>query len=89
MIKRFRGRDDMILPRMAAFRPDLVIVSAGFDAHRRDPLAQVELDEADFAWATKRVMDLTGGRLVSLLEGGYDLQGLSRSVAAHVAALTG
>ena len=81
--------DDLILPRIAAFRPDLVIVSAGFDAHRRDPLGQVELDEADFAWATRRVMDLTGGRLVSLLEGGYDLQGLSRSVAAHVTALMG
>ena len=81
--------DELILPRIAAFRPDLVIVSAGFDAHRRDPLGQVELDEADFAWATRRVMDLTGGRLVSLLEGGYDLQGLGRSVAAHVAALMG
>lgn len=81
--------DDLILPRMAAFRPDLVIVSAGFDAHRRDPLGQIELDEADFGWATRRVMDLAGGRLVSLLEGGYDLQGLSRSVAAHVTALMG
>ncbi len=81
--------DDLILLRIAAFRPELVIVSAGFDAHRRDPLGQVELDEADFGWATKRVMDLTGGRLVSVLEGGYDLQGLSRSVAAHVTALMG
>ena len=81
--------DTLILPRIAAFRPDLVIISAGFDAHRRDPLGQIDLDEADFAWATKRVMDLTAGRLVSLLEGGYDLQGLSRSVAAHVTALMG
>ncbi len=85
--------DDLLLPRMAAFRPDLVIISAGFDAHRRDPLGQVELDEADFGWATRRVMDLAdrfaGGRVVSLLEGGYDLQGLSRSVAAHVTALMG
>ncbi len=85
--------DDLILPRIAAFRPDLVIVSAGFDAHRRDPLGQIELDEADFAWATRRVLDVAQasaeGRVVSLLEGGYDLQGLSRSVAAHVTALMG
>jgi acetoin utilization deacetylase AcuC-like enzyme len=81
--------DDLILPRIAAFQPELVIVSAGFDAHRRDPLGQIRLDEADFAWATKRVMDLTGGKLVSLLEGGYDLEGLSLSVAAHVTALMG
>ena len=85
--------DDLVLPRMAAFRPDLVIISAGFDAHRRDPLGQIELDEGDFAWATRRVMDLAdlsaGGRVVSLLEGGYDLEGLSRSVAAHVSALMG
>ena len=83
--------DDLILPRIAAFRPDLVIISAGFDAHRRDPLGQIELDAADFAWATRRVLDVAqacaGGRVVSLLEGGYDLQGLSQSVAAHVATL--
>jgi acetoin utilization deacetylase AcuC-like enzyme len=81
--------DGLLLPRIAAFRPDLVIVSAGFDAHRRDPLGQLELDEADFGWATKRVMDLTGGKLVSLLEGGYDLRGLALSAAAHVTALLG
>ncbi len=85
--------DDLILPRIVAFRPDLIIVSAGFDAHRRDPLGQIELDEQDFAWATRRVLDVAqasaGGRVVSLLEGGYDLQGLSQSVAAHVAALMG
>ncbi|MGI3902564.1 MAG: histone deacetylase family protein [Janthinobacterium lividum] len=83
--------DDLILPRIAAFQPDLVIISAGFDAHRRDPLGQIELDEEDFAWATRRVLDVAqasaGGRVVSLLEGGYDLQGLSQSVAAHVAVL--
>ena len=83
--------EGLILPRMAAFAPDLVIVSAGFDAHRRDPLGQIALDAEDFAWATRRVMDLAaaraGGRVVSLLEGGYDLQGLGLSVAAHVAAL--
>jgi acetoin utilization deacetylase AcuC-like enzyme len=80
-----------ILPRMEAFRPDLVIISAGFDAHRRDPLASIELDAADFAWATTRLMEIAdrrcGGRLVSVLEGGYDLEGLSSSAAAHVGAL--
>jgi len=83
--------DDLILPRMAAFRPDLVIISAGFDAHRRDPLAQIELEAKDFAWATAKAMDVAdrcaAGRVVSLLEGGYDLQGLSLSVSAHVTAL--
>ena len=82
-----------ILPRLDGFRPDLVIVSAGFDAHYRDPLANLNLKEADFAWVTQKLMDLAqrrcGGRLVSLLEGGYDLEGLGRSVAAHVNALMG
>jgi acetoin utilization deacetylase AcuC-like enzyme len=80
-----------ILPRVEAFRPDLLIISAGFDAHRLDPLGHLNLVEADFAWATRRLMAIADkscrGRLVSLLEGGYDLDGLSRSVAAHVAAL--
>lgn len=83
--------DTVILPRMRAFRPDLVIISAGFDAHERDPLANINLNEADFAWATKRMMEVAdescGGRVVSLLEGGYDLEGLGRSVGAHVMAL--
>jgi acetoin utilization deacetylase AcuC-like enzyme len=82
-----------ILPRVEAFAPDLIIVSAGFDAHYRDPLGNLQLQEADFAWATRALMKLAdkrcGGRLVSLMEGGYDLQGLSRSVAAHVMALMG
>jgi acetoin utilization deacetylase AcuC-like enzyme len=82
-----------ILPKVGAFRPDLVIVSAGFDAHWRDPLANLNLTEQDFAWATRRLMEIAeasaGGRLVSLLEGGYDLQGLAGSVAAHVATLMG
>jgi acetoin utilization deacetylase AcuC-like enzyme len=80
-----------ILPRLEAFSPDLVIVSAGFDAHRLDPLANLNLVEADYAWATRRLMAAARkcchGRIVSLLEGGYDLDGLSRSVAAHVSAL--
>ncbi len=83
--------EQLILPALERFAPDLVIVSAGFDAHRRDPLGGLLLDEADFAWATRRLMDVAdrhaGGRLVSLLEGGYDLAGLSESVAAHVATL--
>lgn len=80
-----------ILPRLKDFAPDLVIISAGFDAHVRDPLANLNLVEADFAWATQKLMDVADhaadGRVVSVLEGGYDLQGLSRSVAAHVLAL--
>ena len=84
----FRTR---ILPALERFRPDLVIVSAGFDAHHRDPLAQLNLTEADFDWATAEVMDIanrhSAGRLVSLLEGGYDLQGLAYSVAAHIGRL--
>jgi len=82
-----------ILPRIEAFRPDLVLVSAGFDAHWRDPLASLNLTEADFGWATRKLMDLADrhcqGRIVSMLEGGYDLDGLSQSVAAHVDALMG
>jgi acetoin utilization deacetylase AcuC-like enzyme len=80
-----------ILPRLRAFRPDLVLISAGFDAHERDPLANLNLTEADFAWATQKLMEvadeMAGGRVVSLLEGGYDLEGLGRSVGAHVMAL--
>ena len=82
-----------VLPRIDAFQPDLIVISAGFDAHWRDPLASLNLTEADFAWATQRLMDLAdrhaGGRVVSLLEGGYDLEGLAKSTAAHVNALMG
>ena len=81
----------IILPRLDDFRPDLVVVSAGFDAHMRDPLASLNLDESDFAWVTQQLMQVADrhaqGRLVSVLEGGYDLQGLSQSVAAHVKTL--
>lgn len=80
-----------IVPPLSAFAPDFVVISAGFDAHRRDPLGGLELDAADFAWATRAVMevagDTCGGALASLLEGGYDLDGLADSVAAHVAEL--
>jgi acetoin utilization deacetylase AcuC-like enzyme len=80
-----------ILPRLREFKPDLMVISAGFDAHTRDPLANVNLVEADFTWVTQKLMEIADrsaqGRVVSLLEGGYDLQGLARSAAAHVTAL--
>jgi acetoin utilization deacetylase AcuC-like enzyme len=80
-----------ILPRLSTFQPELIIISAGFDAHTRDPLANLNLVEADFVWATEALMDVAdkcaNGRLVSVLEGGYDLTGLANSAAAHVAAL--
>lgn len=83
--------DIAVLPRIDAFKPDLILISAGFDAHFRDPLAHINLVETDYAWITRKLMDLADkhceGRVVSLLEGGYDLEGLSLSVAAHVAAL--
>ncbi|HEV2627609.1 MAG TPA: histone deacetylase family protein [Pseudolabrys sp.] len=80
-----------ILPRLRDFKPDVLVISAGFDAHTRDPLANLNLVEADFTWVTQKLMQIAdencNGRIVSMLEGGYDLQGLSRSVAAHVTAL--
>ena len=83
--------EDKILPRLRDFRPELIIISAGFDAHIRDPLANLNLVEGDFAWVTQKIMDVADrcadGRVVSLLEGGYDLEGLGNSVAAHVMAL--
>ncbi len=83
--------ESQILPALRNFAPDLVLVSAGFDAHRDDPLANLELVEADFAWATQQLAEeahrSAGGRLVSLLEGGYNLAALARSVAVHVKVL--
>ncbi|MEC9435614.1 MAG: histone deacetylase family protein [Pseudomonadota bacterium] len=83
--------EDRLLPAVAAHAPELIVISAGFDAHRRDPLAEMELTEADFAWITHRICDLAdtacGGRVVSTLEGGYDLVGLAASCAAHVQVL--
>ena len=77
-----------IAPRLDAFAPELVIVSAGFDAHADDPLAQLQWDTDDFAWLTDRICDLAArhadGRVVSCLEGGYDLPALAASAAAHV-----
>ena len=80
-----------LLPRVDAFAPDLIVISAGFDAHRRDPLGSLRLEAADYAWVTQQIMALAnrhaGGRIVSTLEGGYDLTGLADSAAAHVATL--
>ncbi|PCI04210.1 MAG: acetoin utilization protein [Hyphomicrobiales bacterium] len=77
-----------ILPAVDNFAPELILISAGFDAHFKDPLAGIKLVEDDFDWATGKVMELAGkhcdNRLVSLLEGGYDLEGLADSAAAHV-----
>ncbi|GAB5461649.1 histone deacetylase family protein [Hoeflea sp. EC-HK425] len=77
-----------ILPALEETRPDLIIISAGFDAHHRDPLAEINLVADDFDWATGKLMDIagrySGNRVVSLLEGGYDLVGLAESAAAHV-----
>jgi len=80
-----------LLPRLHAFKPQLVLVSAGFDAHRQDPLADLRLGQEDYAWITDQLLSLArrhaGGRLVSTLEGGYDLAALAASVTVHVGAL--
>ena len=80
-----------LLPAIEDFAPGLVVISAGFDAHARDPLAQLRVREPDFAWLTAELCGIAdrhaGGRVVSLLEGGYDLEALASSVAAHVRVL--
>jgi acetoin utilization deacetylase AcuC-like enzyme len=85
--------EQRILPALDAFAPDMLLVSAGFDAHVRDPLAQLRLVEADFAWVTDKLLEAAakhcGGRLVSTLEGGYDLDALASSTAIHVETLMG
>ena len=82
---------ETLLPAIDAFRPQLLLVSAGFDAHRRDPLAQLRLEAEDFAWITRELVRLAnrhcGVRIVSSLEGGYDLEALRESVVAHVGEL--
>jgi acetoin utilization deacetylase AcuC-like enzyme len=89
MRRAYEGR---ILPALEAFAPDILFISAGFDADFRDPLAQLNWHPADFEWVTLRLMEVAerrcGGRIVSLLEGGYDRQGLATGAAAHVGALT-
>ena len=76
------------LPALRAFKPELLIVSAGFDAHKADPLASLQLETADFGWMTDQLIavadECCGGRIVSVLEGGYDLQALAASAALHV-----
>ena len=85
------GMTRTLLPALDAFAPEMVLVSAGFDAHRDDPLAQLLLEEADYTWATEQLLALArnhaGGRVVSTLEGGYDLAALGASAAAHVRVL--
>jgi acetoin utilization deacetylase AcuC-like enzyme len=80
-----------ILPALDAFRPEMLLISAGFDAHRSDPLAQLLLEEADYTWVTEQLLEVArahaGGRVVSALEGGYDLPALGASVAAHLRVL--
>jgi acetoin utilization deacetylase AcuC-like enzyme len=80
-----------VLPALDAFAPELILVSAGFDAHKADPLAQMELEDEDFAWAGHALREIAlrrcKGRLVSTLEGGYDLGALARSAKAYVGAL--
>jgi acetoin utilization deacetylase AcuC-like enzyme len=80
-----------VLPAIEAFRPELILISAGFDAHRRDPLASLEFETEDYRWATAQLCALAesccSGRVVSTLEGGYDLAALGESAAAHLAAL--
>jgi len=80
--------ESRILPGLKSHRPDLILISAGFDAHERDPLGSIRPVEDDFAWATQKMLDIADecceGRVVSMLEGGYDLDGLANSVSAHV-----
>ena len=79
------------LPAVRRFRPDLIVVSAGFDAHHRDPLGQLELEDDDFGWITARLREAAdehcNGRLVTILEGGYDLEALGSAAGSHVEAL--
>jgi acetoin utilization deacetylase AcuC-like enzyme len=81
----------LLLPRLQRFAPELIVISAGFDAHHRDPLGALDLQTEDFTWVTQQLMEIAdrtaGGRVVSVLEGGYDLLGLQQGTAAHVAAL--
>ena len=83
--------DEVWLPRLEAFQPQMIFISAGFDAHREDDIGQMSLVEADYVYITQRLMDLAGrhcgGRIVSSLEGGYNLSALARSVECHVRTL--
>jgi len=87
----WRSAFDALMAEVDGFAPDLILVSAGFDAHARDPLAQQQLEDDDFAWATRSILSVArarcGGKVVSSLEGGYDLEALGRSALAHVRSL--
>ena len=87
----WRAAFESLMPGLDAFAPDLILISAGFDAHARDPLAEQALEAEDFAWATRAIVSVArrrcGGRLISSLEGGYDLEALGQSALAHVRAL--
>ena len=88
----FRARyRERVLPELRAFAPELLVISAGFDAHARDPLAQIMLGDDDFEWVTRELLEIAEdaceGRVVSSLEGGYDLDALAASAAAHVRVL--
>jgi acetoin utilization deacetylase AcuC-like enzyme len=87
----WRAAFESVMGQVDAFAPDLIIISAGFDAHARDPLADQSLEADDYAWATRSIVDVANarsrGRVVSSLEGGYDLEALGRSAVAHVRAL--
>ncbi|MDE2355728.1 MAG: histone deacetylase family protein [Alphaproteobacteria bacterium] len=89
----WRAAFTRLMTPLDAFAPDLILISAGFDAHARDPLAQQNLEAEDYGWATRAILEVArtrcGGRVVSSLEGGYDLRALAASTAAHVAALHG
>ncbi len=86
-----RAMERVILPAVADFRPELILVSAGFDAHARDPLAMLDLGDEDYSWVTDRIREIAAesadGRIVSTLEGGYDLQALAAGVSRHVRSL--
>ncbi len=87
----WRSAFSSLMAPLDAFHPDLILVSAGFDAHARDPLADQALEAEDYAWATRAILEVArsrcGGKVVSSLEGGYDLTALGQSAAAHVRAL--
>ena len=79
--------EGVVFPALADWKPELLLISAGFDAHADDPLAGLEWQAEDYRWLTERLCDFAGGRVVSSLEGGYDLEALASSVAAHVGVL--
>ncbi len=86
-----RAFDEVLLPTLDEYKPQFIIISAGFDAHERDPLAPLNLQSESFGWMTDRILEAAdrsgGGRLVSILEGGYNLSALSESVCHHVKSL--